>query len=566
MKLLYKALTLALACSLTACMNLEPKDQLADGNLWSKSSDFVSFANQFYGWTPNMTMATDGYIHSDMRSDLLTDKSAKNVYSNGTNTVPEADGDYGSGYGHIRRCNLLIKNAENYANQADIRQPLGEAYFFRAFTYFNMMQKWGDLIIVDEPIDITDARLKQDRNPRSEVADFIIADLQKAATLLKSCSDLEDGRISAEGANAMLSRVGLYEGTWQKFRGNAERAKTLLRVSFEAAKAVIDSKKYQLFQPVALGDSAQKYMFILENTKCNPAGLTKNDNHEYIFKTCYDETLRPGGQNITKGVLGNVQLVSGKMAALYLCDDGLPAAKSPRFQGYDKIDSEYKNRDARMKYTMMVPHGYYWSIYNPRTDWTSSDAEKAVAQYKDYVPSGGTGYYPQKWAVERKCEERKESFDFPIIRYAEVLLNYAEAKFEYDEKISDGDLDISLNLTRRRVNQKMPKLSNALCAANGLDMREEIRRERTVELFNEGFRIDDLKRWKTAETEMPQDFTGIHWTGEWKTKWTNPGLATNADGCLIYESGRQWAERNYLYPLPVDQLQLNPNMKQNPGW
>ena len=100
--------------------------------------------------------------------------------------------------------------------------------------------------------------------------------------------------------------------------------------------------------------------------------------------------------------------------------------------------------------------------------------------------------------MEREGADYYESMDFPIIRYAEVLLNFAEAIYELNDKISDSDLDKSLNLVRLRVNPTMPKLSNSFVTSNGLSMREEIRRERTVELYLEGFRIDDLKRWKTA--------------------------------------------------------------------
>lgn len=111
----------------------------------------------------------------------------------------------------------------------------------------------------------------------------------------------------------------------------------------------------------------------------------------------------------------------------------------------------------------------------------------------------------------------------------------------------------------------MPALTNDFVTANGLDMRTEIRRERTVELFNEGFRVDDLKRWKTAEAEMPQDMLGIKKTGTEYDK-ENISFSLNTEGCTIVESGRKWETKNYLYPLPLDQLQLNPNLGQNPGW
>ena len=96
-------------------------------------------------------------------------------------------------------------------------------------------------------------------------------------------------------------------------------------------------------------------------------------------------------------------------------------------------------------------------------------------------------------------------------------------------------------------------------------MQTEIRRERTIELFLEGFRADDLKRWKTAEREMPQDMLGIKWSGtEYQT--VNFSYWKDSEGCIIVEGGRKWEDKNYLYPLPSDQLQLNENLKQNPGW
>ena len=98
-------------------------------------------------------------------------------------------------------------------------------------------------------------------------------------------------------------------------------------------------------------------------------------------------------------------------------------------------------------------------------------------------------------------------------------------------------------------------------------MRQEIRRERTVELFQEGFRIDDLKRWKTAEKEMSEDMLGVMWVGEWQSKMANHGgYDLNKDNRIIIDANRTFTEKHYLYPLPIDQQQLNPNIGQNPGW
>ena len=570
MKYTLKAiLVMALGCLTYSCLDLDPKDQIADGNYWQEASDFKLFANQFYGWTRDFSNSVYDAPHSDKRSDLILDKSGTNVYSNGTNSIPTGDNNYTDNYNRIRRTNILLQKAESYGNQSDIEQYIGEAKFFRAYCYFELLQLYGDVIITKKPLDVTDPEMKVARNDRSEVVDFMIQDLKDAAGQLPLTSAVENGRVGSEGAWAFLSRVALYEGTWQKFRGNEARGKELLDVAAKAAKEVINSKNFSLYTPAILGDSAQKYMFILEDVKSNPAGLLKASNTEYIFSRRHDETLNPIGKNITKECLANAQQIAQKFAALYLCQDGLPIEKSSLY--LFKVDGiiahEYQNRDNRMLYTLCVSGGYYWSNENSRVNWTSDAADKASASIKGYSPANGSGYANQKWAAERKVQTNSEGYDYPVIRYAEVLLNYAEAVYERDDAISDDDLNISLNLVRNRINKSMPKLSNNLVTANGLNMREEIRRERTVELFNEGFRIDDLKRWKTAETEMPKDFLGIKWTGtEYATKWPNVSYAKNSDGYIILETGRKWESKHYLYPLPTDQLQLNPNLKQNPGW
>ena len=570
MKYTLKAiLVMALGCLTYSCLDLDPKDQIADGNYWQEASDFKLFANQFYGWTRDFSNSVYDAPHSDKRSDLILDKSGTNVYSNGTNFIPTGDNNYTDNYNRIRRTNILLQKAESYGNQSDIEQYIGEAKFFRAYCYFELLQLYGDVIITKKPLDVTDPEMNVARNDRSEVVDFMIQDLKDAAGQLPLTSAVENGRVGSEGAWAFLSRVALYEGTWQKFRGNEARGKELLDVAAKAAKEVINSKNFSLYTPAILGDSAQKYMFILEDVKSNPAGLLKASNTEYIFSRRHDETLNPIGKNITKECLANAQQIAQKFAALYLCQDGLPIEKSSLY--LFKVDGiiahEYQNRDNRMLYTLCVPGGYYWSNENSRVNWTSDAADKASASIKGYSPANGSGYANQKWAAERKVQTNSEGYDYPVIRYAEVLLNYAEAVYERDDAISDDDLNISLNLVRNRINKSMPKLSNNLVTANGLNMREEIRRERTVELFNEGFRIDDLKRWKTAETEMPKDFLGIKWTGtEYATKWPNVSYAKNSDGYIILETGRKWESKHYLYPLPTDQLQLNPNLKQNPGW
>lgn len=576
MKRTYKIYIIGLFIALSAMqygcnksLDLDPLDQIGDGNFWKTQSDFKTFANQFYSWRRDFSSSVYDAPHSDRRSDLITSTNA-NVFSNGTNTIPASDGTYSGAFARIRLTNTLLTKAAGYGKPEEIAQFVAEAKFFRAYVYFDLLQLYGNAPIVDRLLETSDPALYGPRNDRSEVADFIIADLKAAIPDLPLQSKVtEAGRLSKGAAQAFLSRVALFEGTWQKFRGNTQRGIDLLDIAAKAAKDVMISNEYALFNPVSLGDSAQKYMFILEDTKSNPAGLKKSDNKEYIFSNRHDEIINPIGSNITQETFANVQWISRKLATMYLSSNGLPIdnPNNTQFQGYNTLNSEFQNRDNRMKYTLMPANKAYWRNTSPRVTWSGNAADLASAAFTSFQPTYGSGYHNQKWAAERAVPDRAEGYDYPIIRYAEVLLNYAEAVYERDNAISDDDLDISLNLVRRRVNINMPKLSNAFATANGLNMQTEIRRERTIELFNEGFRIDDLKRWKTAEIEMPQDILGIKWTGtEFQTKWGSVTKPRNSNGVLIMESGRTWNNRNYLYPLPLDQLTLNPALGQNPDW
>lgn len=554
-----------------SCLDMEPKTQLADTNYWQTPDHFKLFATQFYGWTVDFKQLDDS-PHSDVRSDLRTGITL-DVYSNGTNSIPSSDKTYTNNYNRIRQVNTLLQQAEGYAAPADIETSVGEAHFFRAYCYFDLLQVYGDVIITRTPLDIDSPEMQMPRNSRDEVVDFILEDLEEAIRLLPEANEIsskDEGRLSSQAASAFLSRVALYEGTWQKFRNggqNNDRSSALLDIAATSAHDVIESGFFELFAPEELGTEAYKYLFILENDKSNPAGITKSGNKEYIFTRRHDPTLASIGFNITQGRLGNAVYVTRKMANMYLQSNGLPI--NPQTWDYSKVDSEFKDRDNRMSNTLMIPGHTYWGTGGGRIDWTGSAEEIANASHKNFMPSTGTGYFPHKWCCERDgVPTGMEAYDYPIIRYAEVLLNYAEAVFERDDKISDEDLAISLNLTRKRVNPNMPDLTNAFVSANNLEMRTEIRRERTVEFYDENFRIDDLKRWKTAEEEMPMNLTGVKWRGtEYETKWSDASSKTmDAEGCIIYEQGRVWEEKHYLYPLPMDQLKLNPNLKQNPGW
>lgn len=568
---------------LAACnklLDMKPINEISKTDYWKTADQYKLAANEFYTYLVTFANvlydpapSTPPSPHSDIRSDLTTSRSA---FSNGTNTIPLSDDNWTNAYKRLRSINYLLAR-----DSADIENTLrserlvyvAEAKFFRAYVYFDLLQQFGGVPIVTRPLDDKSPELLAPRNSREEVVDLIVKDLEDAIAVLPLESAIiaaNKGRISKGAAQAFLGRVGLYEGTWQKFRsGDANRYNALLDKSIAASNAVITSSIYKLFAEPALGDSALKYLFILEDEKSNPAGINKSANKEYILANRYSYTQRQIRNNVTHTLLGGG--ISKKFADMYLCQDGLPITKSPLFQGYDWTRSEYVNRDNRMRYTMMIDSNYYWDNENPgaRTTWTGDAADLASSRGM-HNAGGGTGYQNQKWATERRLNDNEEGYDWPVIRLAEVYLNYAEAVYERNGSISDADLDKSINLVRNRVNKAMPKLSNALVSTNSLDMRTEIRRERTIELYLEGFRIDDLKRWKTAETEMPMNVLGIKWKGtRWETRWVVNGKSpypVDANGFLIFEDSRKWANKNYLLPIPTQQRTLNTNLDQNPDW
>ncbi|MBW4889755.1 RagB/SusD family nutrient uptake outer membrane protein [Mucilaginibacter sp. HMF5004] len=592
--LLASVLILTVGCN--KITDLKPLDTLSDAAYWTKPSDFKTFANQYYGYLHNFGNSFADNAHYDGRADVFGGGGA---YGAGTNTVPATDGNWTNNYNNIRACNYLLEKAADYSDKAGIAQYVAEAKFFRAYCYFELLEIYGGVPLITKTLDLNSPELMGTRATRDEVADQIIADLQAAipdlpASILASSADF--GRVSRTAAQAFLGRVALYEATWQKFRsGNATRYNALFDISSAASAAVIASNQYALFGTAAsnalggnstiLGDSCQKYLFILENPKSNPAGVTKSANHEYILSYRYDDVIKTIGTNISRQ--GTQIGPQHKYVNAFLCQDGLPIEKSPLFQGFQTYGSEFANRDNRLKYTIKIMNMYYWyGNINFRITWVNDAADNANAYGPKVTQIGG--YSNQKWVTERNCPDTKESEDYPVIRYAEVLLNYAEAVYERTETITDVDLNKSINLVRLRVNKTMPPLTNAFVAANGLDFRTEIRRERFIELYYEGFRFDDIKRWHSAATDLVTNVggtaygnasafvspwpVGIKYVGTQAQIGPNalvpaPTNAKDANGALILDNtGRLFSEKNYLYPIPTQQITLNPNLVQNPGW
>ena len=238
----------------------------------------------------------------------------------------------------------------------------------------------------------------------------------------KELSSGDIGRITKGAAKSLKARVALFEGTWGKYRGDAN---AYLDNAIEAARSVMNSSQYSLYS--GKGVQSYRYLFIDQG----------DDGPGNILDRRYERDISDHGFSYTVGI--GSHLPTKKLADMYLCSDGLPITKSPLFQGYNTRVSEFQNRDPRLTMTMVVPGK---AIVQP---WYTSP-EVSWPFYPQR--NGNTGYTNYKFLSEDSLSNLlpRYSFDFHIIRYAEVLLIYAEAIVEKNGTISDADLNISINL------------------------------------------------------------------------------------------------------------------------
>ena len=510
---------MVVVCSCQKKLDLTPKDQISDASFWQKPSDFTLAANDFYyGLTePNQQNSTG--LYADNTSDLAFGSGANSV-SNGS-YLPAANSElWNNAYTYIRAANYLLDKAATSALGAEIDKPVGEALFFRAYYYFNLVKKYGGVPKIDKVLDVNSPELYTAKTSQPEMVDFMLADLANAAAKLPLQSEISEndlGRVTKGAALALTARIALYMGTWAKYHGEGDPNK-YLDISISAAEALIASGEYALY--TGKGADSYKYLFLLPGDDSKEVILAKRF---YINRVTH---------NWTRELWFNAIVPTKNLADQYLATDGLPISSSPLFQGYATLTSEFQNRDPRMGMTFIVPGStifFEGGILQPTyPGFTGTNATR-------------TGYMIRKFLEETiDATQFKGEYDYKEFRYAEILLILAEALYEKNGTISDADLDRTINVVRARVN--MPVLTNTFVTANGLNMLNEIRRERTVELAFEGFRRDDLRRWKIAETVMPMSLRGVKFVGtEYETKYPDltPGVDIQVGSKWIHCSGRR---------------------------
>lgn len=569
------------AVALQSCDSLldrEPETSRTEASTFEEPNDFMLAVNYFYNWLPSLFDDQVGIIQRDLDADIATQASSRmsDISQSSYGTSP-TDSRYTNYFQRVRAINQVFANEYKIEDKTSINQYLAEAYFFRAYMSFLMFVDYGPLTIVRGVLDVDSPELYAPRDTRDDFADFIINDLV-AAIELKSLpaesairGTTQDGRITIGAAQALLSRVCLFEGTWQKYHyGNTARAEELFRKAVEAAEAVMaDNASYELFRTDEMGDESYRYMFTLESkAQTNPWNINKTRNREYILRKCFSDDAEGNFKYVSSAKTVGDLVASRKMMEMHLDNNGQIAS----YDYKTSYTAYLEGKDPRAGMNFKAPNTYIWDYASGRVDWLGGEADKANLKLKAATDQG---YPNQKWVTERSLDPDCWGIDVPIIRLGEVYLNYAEAMFELNGTITDEQLEKSVNKLRDRIG--MPHLTSASVPA-GSDMLTEIRRERSVELYLEGFRLTDLKRWATAKDEMSESFEYI-FMGEGSAflaprtdNGSNVGLPPaekiSAEGYAVKEesSKRQFLDRYYLRPLPTDQIKLNPKLEQNSGW
>ncbi len=520
----------------TACdVERLPETNISDATFWRSESDLKTANNYLYTFLPDFN--TD-----DNWSDDAFGLASNNI-SDGSRLAPAtATADFNNQYLLIRAANnILEKGPKTGLAAATLDRYLAEAKFFRAWAYFNLLQRYGGVPLITKTLDDTSPELSAASATRDAVLDLIYADLDFASAKLPTATALgtaDYGRIAKTAALAFKARVALFEGTRAKFHKYGD-AKKHLTLAYNAAKAVMDSKEhdlytgpyFNLFQYEGEGRANK------ENVLVKQYGVSLTDR--VVSQNYCRATLENGNKSPTKALVDS-----------YLMVDGLPMDKSPLYKAPLLTTDVFVNRDTRLS-DDVLKKGDSYIFTNPVFNVSSLVFAKTGFTFRKY------------WNIV-DWNNQASFIDRNLIRYAEVLLIYAESKFELDEAITDADLNLTINRLRKRGG--VAALTNDFAKTNGLNVRDEIRRERRVELAQEGFRYWDLIRWKTAEIELPKPVLGNYFFKEFGT---TVKVNLTKDNFIITQdaSFRKFdPNRDYLWPLPINEIALNPNMKQNPGW
>ena len=577
MKAINKIIILGMVVALfNSCdLTLLPENAVTPENYFQNKSDLELWTNQFY------TLLDEPDASAGTNADDMIDKGMGQVIEGTRSAASET----GWSWTKLRHINYFLQHSSNCDDETARNQYNGVAQFFRAYFYFVKVRRYGDVPWYDQVLGSEDQELLvKARDSREFVMDQVLKDFQDAATSLPTKStETRNTRVTKWAALAFASQAALYEGTYRKYHG-LDNYEKYLEIAASTARQFIDESGFSLYKE---GTEPYRDMFCADNAKTTEVVLARAYNFE--------------GLQLSHSVqfsIANLQMgFTRRFMNHYLMANGTRFTDK---QGYETMfyTDEVKNRDPRLQQTVLCPN----YIQKGETTVTAND----LIAYCGYRPIKFVGTKDHDGAA-------KSTSDWPLMRAAEVYLNYAEAKAELGT-LKQEDLDISINKIRERA--KMPDLnltdanSNpdpylAACYPNveqgaNKGVILEIRRERTIELVMEGLRQWDLFRWKEGKQMFNHyvPYYGIYVPGVGTYDMDGDGkpdleiyettatsqcdnkkkldkdiyLSNGTSGYIIgfpkVTYGKDWKEeRDYLWPIPADQRVLTQGiLTQNPGW
>jgi len=585
-KLFIIFLSVATMASCSKFLDREPLTQISPDNAFSSESELKLYMQSFYGMFPTADAAFPNGIYNELFDNIIT--TALSSQLTGDRVVPVTDGNWS--WGNLRNINFFLNNYQKGHLAPNVTAPyVGTARFFRAYFYFNMVALYGDLPWINTVIDANDSvLLSKARDPRSLIMDSVLADLDYAIANMTATKAVD--QVSRYTAMALKARVCLFEGTFRKYHKGDDFAEGLtdgdvwLQRCADVCDTLFKANVYKLH--VSTPNAAYGELFSAQTADVNEYILARTYSaglsvfHNLNYYTVSPSYGKPG--------------LEKKLVNSYLMKDG------SRFTDIDRYDTltyynEMKDRDPRLVQTVRGP-GY-----------TRIGASQ---QLPPDFSATVTGYQLTKFVSDPSQDANQRSVTpLPIFRYAEVLLAYAEAKAELGT-LQQADLDKSINLLRSRVG--MPALDLAAANANpdpylagqyinvsttNTGVILEIRRERRIELVMESFRWNDLMRWKEGHL-LTEQYKGMYFPGPGTYDLDQNGKpdvviytgtkppaqsgvvylklgsdidlengASGGDVVINKSIAKHWRDdRDYLFPIPTQELLLNPKMKQNPKW
>ncbi len=584
--------------SLSACkkdfLDRQPQTGIGSENFFNNEQDLKLYVSNLYDF-PGV-----GIFNNDGATDNAATTGFAEMKTMMIGTPSPSTINDGWDWAQLRRVNYFLVNFKKAPLSSEtLNHYEGIARFFRARFYVEKVKRYSDVPWYSEPINTNDDELlMKGRDPRAFIVDKIMEDFAFAAEHVKEAS--ESGAVNRWIVKGYQANFALYEGTTRRYRKELELSNTAekyLQLARDVSSEIMKSGKYSVY---TTGKPAEDYsnLFIQADLKGNPE----------VMLAVYNESgLRNSGWNET--VFGNYEVSPAKdLLQDYLMKDGSYYTSQAGYQTFSFV-KEFENRDPRLSQTYAAPG---FNLIN--TDTYSQGGGIYVQQ----LGKRFTGYHQVKSFINDKSNTVMESVDVPVLRYAEILLNYAEAKAELGE-LTQGDLDISINLLRSRVGMvhmpltpmidpvqlaKYPGLSSPQLSA-----LLEIRRERRIELALEGYRFDDLMRWNAGNL-LEKEQEGIYFSGLGKHDLTGDGVPdlillsksqsipavkeknslgkdllyyrvglVGVEDAGVYlksetggtvqtsaDNGTFIAPKYYYRPIPQGQVQLNPNLKQIFNW